>query len=581
LTRPARLVLSFVIILFTSFCTLAPGQVAPSQSGEPLASKLVDEYFNLYFHYHPSAATSAGFHQYDHQLENYSRPSLDREAQSLRAFEPKLAHALGSPHKLPQSDRLDLQFLQSSIQSRLLEIETIRTWQNDPDPYASGPAYSLFLLIKRNFAPQENRLRSVIARERKIPAALLAARRNLKNPPRVFTEIALEQIPGTMTFFKNDVPAAFSAVKDPKLLAEFRASTQLAVAALNRYESYLKKDVLPVSHGDFRLGPEVFRKKLLYDEMVDIPLDRLLEIGYADLHRNQDWLQKTATQIDPNKSTLKVLAEVRKDHPEPGQLLQSFRDTLAGLRQFIEQRKIVNIPSNLQPVVEETPPFARALTTAAMETPGAFETKAPGGIFQVTLPNPTWKPEQINSYMEGFGRPSLISTAIHEVYPGHYEQYLWTLKIHSKVRQLLYCGTTSEGWAHYTEQMMLDEGFSTDPKVRIGQLIDALLRDSRFIVGLEMHTGKMTLDQAKTFFVEQGYQVPPIAEVEARRGTSDPTYLVYTLGKLQIMKLREDYRKQQGDRFTLQDFHDRFLEHGGLPIKLIRESMLKEPGEAL
>jgi uncharacterized protein (DUF885 family) len=580
LTRSARRFLSLGI-LFTSLCTLAPAQVAPSQSGVPLASKLVDEYFNLYFHYHPSAATSAGFHRYDQQLEDYSRASRDREAQSLRAFEPKLARALAAPRKLPQSDALDLQFLQSSIQSRLLDIETIRTWQKDPDPYASGPAYSLFLLIKRDFAPQEDRLRSVIARERKIPAALMDARRNLKNPPRVFTEIALDQIPGTITFFKNDVPAAFSAVRDPKLLAEFRATTQQVVAALRSYENFLKKNVLPASHGDFRLGSAVFRKKLLYDEMVDIPLNRLLEIGYADLHRNQDWLKKTAAQIDPNKSTLEVLADVRKDHPEPGQLLQSFRNTLAGLRQFIEQRRIITIPSDLQPVVEETPPFARALTTAAMETPGAFETKAPGGIFQVTLPDPSWKTQRINSYMEGFDRPSLISTAIHEVYPGHYEQYLWTLKIHSKVRQLLYCGTTSEGWAHYTEQMMLDEGFSSDPKVRIGQLIDALLRDSRFIVGLEMHTGRMTLDQAKSFFVEQGYQVPPIAEVEARRGTSDPTYLVYTLGKLQIMKLREDYRKQQGDKFTLQDFHDRFLEHGGLPIKLIRESMLQTRGETL
>ena len=578
MTRPATTALQFVILIIATF---ASGQVTPFKPAASPATKLVDQYFNLYFQYHPSAGTAAGFHEYDTQLEDYSRAALEREAKSIRAFEPKLAAALATSQKLPQSDALDLRFLQSTIRSRLLEIETIRDWQNDPDPYASGPAYSLFLLIKRDFASQEDRLRSVIARERKIPAALLAARKNLKSPPKVFTEIALEQIPGTIAFFKNDVPAAFPSVKDTKLLADFRASTQMIVDALKSYESFLRKNVLPASHGDFRLGPEVFRKKLLYDEMVDIPLDRLREIGYADLHRNQDWLKKTAAQIDPGKSTLEVLADVRKDHPEPGQLLQSFRDTLAGLRQFIEQKKIITIPSNLQPVVEETPPFARALTTAAMETPGAFETKAPGGIFQVTLPDPTWKPDKINSYMEGFDRPSLISTAIHEVYPGHYEQYLWTLQIHSKVRQLLYCGTTSEGWAHYTEQMMLDEGFSTDPKVRIGQLIDALLRDSRFIAGLEMHTGKMTLDQAKTFFVEQGYQVPPIAEVEARRGTSDPTYLVYTLGKLQIMKLREDYRKQQGDKFTLQDFHDRFLEHGGLPIKLIRESMLKSPGNTL
>jgi len=559
--------------------TLVIAQTASASPSASAASKVIDQYFDLYFQFHPSAATAAGFHQYDNQLEDYSHASSAREAQSLRDFAPKLARAL--TQKPSQPDAADIEYLQSCIKSRLLEIETIRSWQSDPDTYASGPAYSLFLLMKRNYAPPEERLRSVIAREKQIPAAIQAGRTNLKNPPRIFTEIALEQLPGTITFIQNDVPAAFSSVKDPQLLAEFRDSTKQVIAALQAYETFLKKDLLPASKGDFRLGADTFRKKLLYEEMVDIPLVRLREIGYADLHRNQERLKKTAAEIDAKKSTLEVLAEVRKDHPPSDQLLQSFRDTLAGLRQFIEQRHIVTIPSKLEPVVEETPPFARALTTAAMETPGAFETKAPGGIFQVTLPDPSWKADQINQYMEGFDRPSLISTSIHEVYPGHYEQYLWTLKLNSKVRQLLYCGTNSEGWAHYTEQMMLDEGYSTDPKIRLGQLIDALLRDSRFIVGLEMHTGKMSLDQAKIFFVEQGYQVPPIAEVEARRGTSDPTYLVYTLGKLQILKLRDDYRKQQGDKFTLQDFHDRFLEHGGLPVKLIRKSMLKNPGQTL
>jgi uncharacterized protein (DUF885 family) len=556
-----------------------PQGPAQSSVASTSANQLVDQYFDLYFKFHPSAGTAAGFHQYDKQLEDYSQSSREREADALRAFAPKLAQAVKT--NLPQADRADLEFLQNCIQSRLLDIETIRTWRNDPDPYASGPAYSLFLLIKRDFAPAEERLRSVIARERKIPAVLEAARKNLKNPPRIFTEIALEQLPGTITFFDTDVARAFSSVKDPKLLAEFRDTTQKVVETLRSYEAFLKKKILPASNGDYRLGADVFRKKLLYEEMVDIPLTRLRDIGYTDLRRNQELLKKTAAQIDREKSTREVLVDLRKDHPAADQLLQNFRDTLAGLRRFIEDKKIATIPSNLEPVVEETPPFARALTTAAMETPGAFETKAPGGIFQVTLPDPTWKPDQINQYLEGFDRPSLISTSIHEVYPGHYEQYLWTLKLHSKVRQLLYCGTNSEGWAHYTEQMMLDEGYSDDPRIRLGQLIDALLRDSRFIVGLEMHTGNMTLEQAKTFFVEEGYQVPPIAEVEARRGTSDPTYLVYTLGKLQILKLREDYRKQQGDKFSLQEFHDRFLEHGGLPIKLIRQSMLRDPGEAL
>ena len=575
--------ISILRLFFVAVAIAALFETGAAQTSKPATpitfDQLVDEYFDLYFRFHPSAGTLAGFHQYDSQLEDYSAKTRNAEIEALRAFAPKLEQRLAATPSQDQS--LDLEFLRNRVRGTLLELETIRPWQKDPDPYASGPAYALYLLIKRNYAPPEERLRSVIEREKQVPAALQAARTNLQNPPRVFTEIALEQLPGTISFVEHDIPLAFGSVKDEKLLADFRESTRNAVAALRSYENFLRKELLPVSKGDFRLGAEAFRKKLQYDELVEIPLSRLREIGYADLRRNQELLKKAASQVDSSKSTRDVLAQIRKDHPPANQLLQSFRDTLASLRTFIEQHKIVTIPSNLEPVVEETPPFARALTTAAMDTPGPYETKAPGGIFQVTLPDPKTSSEQVEQYLRGFSRSGLISTAIHEVYPGHFEQYLWTLKIHSKVRQLLYCGTNGEGFAHYTEQMMLDEGYSSDPKVRVGQLVDALLRDSRYIAGLEMHTGNMTVEQAKSFFIEEGYQVAPIAEVEARRGTSDPLYMVYTLGKLQILKLREDYRKQQGDKFTLQDFHDRFLGYGGLQIKLIREAMLKNPGETL
>jgi uncharacterized protein (DUF885 family) len=319
---------------------------------------------------------------------------------------------------------------------------------------------------------------------------------------------------------------------------------------------------------------ENFRKKLLYEEMVDIPISRLREIAYADLHANQHKLTEVAALFGPGKPVRDVLASARRDHPAPDELLQRFRNVLGSLREFIEQKKLITIPSKDEPVVEETPPFARALTTAAMETPGPYESVDRKGIFEVTLPDRDSKPQQVQEYMEGFSTGNIVSTAIHEVYPGHYEQYLWSVRASSKVRKLLYCNTNSEGWAHYTEQMMLDSGYSNDPRLRMGQLIDALLRDSRFIAGLEMHTGRMTLKEAKDFFVKEGYQVPPIAELEARRGTSDPTYLVYTLGKLQIMKLREDYKKKAGSNFSLQEFHDRFMEQGGLPLKIIRRTML-------
>ncbi len=548
----------------------ASGQ--PSPAASDAANSLIEKYFGLYFRFHPTAATAAGFHQYDTQLEDWSRANLDREAQTLKTFLPELQNALRKGPPSLTAD--DLRFVESQIRARLLELETIRMWQKDPDLYASSQAYSIFVVMKRDFAPAQERLRSVIARERQIPGTFAAGRQNLRNPPRVYTDVALDQLPGTIDFFRNDVPKAFSGVQDKALLAEFQAANQAVIEAYRKYENFVRESLLPVSRGDFRLGAETFQKKLLYDDMVDIPLDRLREIAYADLHRNQHWLKQVTAQIDPNRSPREVVAGLQSEHPAPGQLLQSFRDALGSLRQFIREKKIMTIPSSAEPIVEETPPFARALTTAAMDTPGPYETKAKEGFFQVTLPEPDWKPDRVQQYMSGFSRGTIVSTATHEVYPGHYMQYLWSLQAPSKVRKLLYCDTNSEGWAHYTEQMMLDEGYSSDPRIRTGQLIDALLRDARFIVGLEMHTGNMTLDQARDFFVTEGYQVPPIAEVEARRGTSDPTYLVYTLGKLQIMKLREDYKTMKGDSFSLQEFHDRFMEQGGLPLKLIRRALL-------
>jgi len=266
---------------------------------------------------------------------------------------------------------------------------------------------------------------------------------------------------------------------------------------------------------------------------------------------------------------------MEKDHPAANQLLGSFRDVLGGLRSFVESHRIVTIPSGTPPIVEESPPFMRALTTASMDTPGPFEEVAKEAFFNVTLPDASWNKSQVEEYLDGFNRGTIVSTAVHEVYPGHYTQFLWIACAPTKVRKLIGCSSNAEGWAHYSEQMMLDEGYGNgDLKLRLGQLQDALLRDARFVAAIEMHTGKMTVEQAIEFFVKDGYQVRPVAEKEAKRGTSDPTYLVYTLGKLQILKLRDDYRKMKGGSYTLQGFHDAFMAQGYPPIKLVRRALL-------
>jgi uncharacterized protein (DUF885 family) len=553
---------------------LASACICFAQSRDEQLARLADRYFDeVVFRYDPAQATQAGFHHYDPLLTSGSRAEVQSEIAAYRKFEGEVRDfdAAG----LSPSASADRELLLSSIRGTLLSLETIRSWEKNPDIYSSSATGAIFVIMSRSFAPAPERLRSVIAREKLIPGLLQSARENLANPPKIYTEVAIEQMPGIESFFDKDVPGAFKSVTEAALLAEFRQTNQSVIDALKAYEGWMKSDLLPRSNGDFRIGAENYRKKLLYDEMVEIPLDRLLEIGYADLRANQAEFKRIAAQVDAKRTPDQILQKLEKDHPTGKKLLSAFRDVLDGLRAFIESHHIVTIPSQVPPIVQETPPFMRALTTASMDTPGPFEKVAKEAFFNVTLPEATWKKEQIEEYLEGFNRGTIISTAVHEVYPGHYTQFLWAASAPSKIRKLVGAASNAEGWAHYTEQMMLDEGYGNhDPKLRLGQLQDALLRDARFIAGIEMHTGKMTMEQAIEFFVKEGYQVRPVAEKEAKRGTSDPTYLVYTLGKLEILKLREDYKKLKGEQYTLGGFHDAFLAQGFPPIKIVRRALL-------
>jgi uncharacterized protein (DUF885 family) len=567
-------------VIIAGLLLIATPEARPVDSSVTDFSALVDRFFEFYFPLHPTAATSAGFHQFDAKLEDYTAAGNEQVARGMKDYLAKFESVDRS--KLPPDTVADLDWVISSIRSELLELEDIQPWRKDPDTYSGGVTNSIFVIMKRNFAPAEERLRSVIARESQIPKALEAAQQNLQTPPKIYVEIALEQVPDETDFYRKDVPDAFAAVKDPKLLAEFKASNQAVIEAFGSYQKFLQDSVLPKANGDFRIGAENYRKKLLYDEMVDIPIDRLLEIGYADLHRNQQAMKEVAAKIDPKLSVQEVLAQIQKKHPAPDHLMQSFRDTFQGLRTFIAEKKIITIPSGPPPTLEDTPPFMRATTSASMDTPGAYESRSREAFFNVTTPDPKWTADRTEGWMESFNNSMIPGTAIHEVYPGHYVQFLWISHLHSKIRKLFFCGSNAEGWAHYSEQMMLDEGYGNgDPVLRMGQLEDALLRNARFIVGIQMHTGNMTLDQAKDFFIKEGYQLASVADVETKRGTSDPTYLVYTLGKLQILKLREDYRKKQGKDFTLLDFHDKFMQQGGVPLKIVRKDMLGDDSPTL
>lgn len=547
---------------------------ALAQAQQPNWDGLVDRFFDqAYFPFNPSSGTSAGFHQYDTKLEDFSRDSIRKQATVLHQFETEFQNFPSARLNAEQAG--DREIVLGTIRSKLLDLESIRQWETNPDNYSSTASNAVFVIMSRKFASEDDRLKSVIARERLMPVLFAEARANLQNPPRIFTEVALEQLPGIISFFRKDVPLAFNEVKDRALNDQFHQTNAAVIRELQSYETFLKSDLLPRSKGDFRLGAENYRKKLLYDEMVDIPLDRLLQIGYTNLRQNQQAFRDTAKKIDPNKTPQQILEELQKDHPPADKLLEAFRNTLGGLRDYITQHHIVTIPSPVLPIVEETPPFMRALTFASMDTPGPYEKVAKEAFFNVTLAEKSWTPQHIEEHMEGFNRGVIVSISTHEAYPGHYVQFLWVQSAPSKVRKLLGANSNAEGWAHYCEQMMMDEGYGGgDLKLRLGQLQDALLRDARYIVGLQMHTGKMTFDQGVDFFVKEGMQTRSTAEVETKRGTSDPTYLYYTLGKLEILKLREDYRKMKGPSFNLQEFHNSFLKQGFPPIKIVRRAML-------
>jgi uncharacterized protein (DUF885 family) len=576
----------------------APAQKVSADGAMQTFNYLSDQFFSqVYFKFSPTSGTVAGLHPYDSQLEDYSAAAVEQEVAALRGFEKKVAAI--DPGALDAPVAADREILLNNIHSELLSLEVIRGWEKNPDSYSSGITSSAFVIMERPYASADTRLRALVEREKLMPQALVEARKNLKSPARISTEIALEQIDGDVSFFENDVPGAFFSGADGAEVAtdaatktEFARTNAAVVAALKSYGAWMKTDLLPRSNGDFRLGAETFQKKLAYDEMVDIPLARLLTIAFDDLHRNQAEFARVAKLVDPAKTPQEVLAELATIHPAPGDLLNTFHGTFDSLIAFIRARKIITIPSDVQPTLEETPPFERATTFASMDPPGPFETHSTKAYFNVTLPEKDWTTEHVAEHMASFNVGTIISTSVHEAYPGHYVQFLWSPRVDSKIRKLLGANTNIEGWAHYCEQMMLDQGYAAAPAdatpeqmrqarlIRLGQIQDALLRDARFVNSIKLHTGqgeperKWTIEQAEDFFVKEGYQSRAVAEVETKRGTGDPTYLYYTLGKLEIMKLREDVKAKQGSAFNLQSFHDDFMRQGFAPIKVIRKAML-------
>jgi uncharacterized protein (DUF885 family) len=551
-----------------------PASGAPTPAASVSFATFVDEYFDAGFAFRPSAGTDTGFHQYDSKLEDLSRPRIEARMAELKTFLARL-EALDRA-KLSFDDAIDADAIEGDLRGELLDLETLRTWEKNPMRYAGLPGGAADSLIKRDFAPAADRLRSLVARLEQVPAIYAAGKANVKNPPREFTDLAIRMAKGSAGYFEGTVArwAKETAGSDAALLQSFDAANAKVVAATRDFAAWLEKDLLPRSKGSYAIGAENFLAKMKFDDRVEMPLPALLAKGEAQLAKDYAALVETAKQIDPAKTPAQVMSSLSDTHPTAEELIPTVSRSVEDARRFLLEKDLASIPSEVRPKVQETPPFARSGGFASMDTPGAFETKATEAFYYVTPVEKDWDRKHQEEHLRLFNPDVVAIINVHEVWPGHYLQFLYAPRFPTKTRKLVFSGTNAEGWAHYAEQMMVDEGFGGgDPKYRLAQLQEALLRDCRYVVGIKLHTQGMTVEDGAKVFVEKGFQEQANAYEEARRGAYNPTYLYYTLGKLQIQELRDEYRARTGA--TLKGFHDAFVAQGGLPIALVRRILFR------
>ena len=540
-------------------------------------AQIADEYLRGRFAFYPSEATALGVHEFDQMLEARDANSIAREVRRLRGTLAALARV--PEWRLSPEARYDYLVLQSHARAELLELEDVRMWQRNPNVYNQLLASGVDNILKRNYAPIATRLDALVARERQIARLLEDARANLQNPPRIYTETAIAQVGGSIDYFKTIVPQMFERAGGGRLpaarRAEFETTNDAVVRALSDFRQWLRSDLLSRSNGDYSIGAENYRRKLLYEEMVETPLAVLIREGERELRRTQNEMRVVAEEIAPGRDLSNVIRALGREHPSADGLVGETRAELNRIRAFVATQRILTPPASENLQVAETPEYARSTSFASMDTPGAFERVATEAYYYVTPPDPAWDARRKEEHLSFYNRYSLPIVSIHEVYPGHYYQLLAARRSPSRVRAALGSGSFIEGWAHYTEQMMLEEGFGgNNPKLKLAQLQAALSRLCRYLVGLRMHTQGLSYEGGVEFFMREGYMERANAEREARRGTLDPTYLIYTLGKMEILKLREEYRASAGASFQLGEFHDRLLSYGSPPVRILRMALL-------
>ena len=549
-------------------------------ASEPL-HHFVDNYLSAQYESNPTLATFDGVHLFDDLLEDYSRPSIETQIQTLAGHARRLASI--SADSLTPIERVERPMIAAHIQGRLHELEKVRAWERNPQVYGEVLGASLAAQALFDYAPQPERARRVLSKLRQAPRLVQAARDNVKEPPGIFVKNGLETLRGTLRFIQTDLPRAFADVDDLRLLGDLADAQTEAIDALTSYMGYLETDLAPKARTSFRLGADRFADKLKYEDGIDIPLSRLLDIGLRELNRTQDEFRRVASRIEGG-DPVAVWRKVKDRSVPDGGVVKSARAQIEQLAKFLERRDIVSLPPGEPVVVAPTPDFFR-WTFASMWTPGPFEARPTRAYYYLTDADPAWPAERRQDHLRDLNQATLWSISMHEVYPGHFLHFQHLRHVESKARKSLMMASTAmvEGWAHYVEQMMIEAGFEKqDQTIRLGQLAESLIRIARMIVAIRLHAEDMSVEQGVRFFRDEAFLEEGTARREAERGTFDPSYVVYTAGKLMMLKLREDYKAHMGDKYSLKQFHDTVLQNGVATFQVHRQLMLGDnPGPAI
>jgi hypothetical protein len=570
--RLRLLVVCFSLLLTGSSCQQATPP-ANQQTATTVESKEWDSYVNEFieanFVAHPEAGVQAGRHEFDGKLTDFSAEGIANEIKRLHAARDRVAGFQDST--LNERQRFERDYVAAVIDGDLFWLESAEWPFRCPQFYADSIDPDVY--VSREYAPLDQRLRAYTAYAKSIPVAVEQIRKNLRTPmPKSFVKIGHTTFGGLVSFYQKDVPGIFASVKDEQLQKDFKEANDGAIKAMQDIDAWFTTQEASATT-NFQLGAEKFSEMLKATERVDVPLDKLAEAGRQDLQRNLDALKTACASYAPGKSTNECVAQAQAHKPEGG-AVEVARKQLSDLRAFILEKKVVTIPGTEEAKVAEAPAYKR-WNFAYINIPGPYEKGLPS-TYYLAPPDPSWPQQEKDAYVPGQG--SLLFTSVHEVWPGHFLQFLHANRSSSKLGQLFVGYAFAEGWAHYTEEMMWDAGLGNgSPEMHIGQLLQALLRNVRFISAIEMHTGKMTMEESEKMFVEQGFADAGTARQQAARGTFDPAYLNYTMGKLMIRKLREDWTASRGGKQAWQQFHDEFLKYGGPPIPLVRKAML--PGD--